>query len=86
MEPLARYAAVAGDTLLVCGAGLSGYGPDGTKRFHLFGQQDVPYVQILAGYVYLAAKNNTRYTIVDPHLGGVLKRVSTPNITTLADG
>jgi hypothetical protein len=86
MEPLARYAVVTGNTLLVCGAGLSGYGLDGTKRFHLFGQQDVPYVQILAGYVYLAAKNNTRYTILDPYLGGVLKRVSTPNITTLADG
>ncbi len=98
IEPRATSVAVADDTLLVCGAvwdpqrkrsegmGLSGYGPDGTKRFHLFGEAGVSYVQIVAGYAYLASQNNTRYTIIDPYLGAVVARVSTRATTTLADG
>jgi hypothetical protein len=96
IEPGATSVAVAGDRLLVSGGtwnepsgnegmGLSGYGPDGTKRFHLFGQAYV-YVELVGRYAYLPAANNTRYTIVDPRRGTVVARVSMRQTTTLADG
>jgi hypothetical protein len=96
IEPRATNVAVAGNRLLVFGGawdqqrqrtdgvGLSGYGPDGTRRFHLFGQAGV-YVELVGKYAYLAADDNTRYTIVDPRRGGVVARVITRAITTLAD-
>ena len=84
IEPLAWSVAVAGDTLVACGSGLSGYAADGTKRFHLLEGDDVPSVQVLGGYVYVAADNNTRYTIVNPELGTVVGSVRTTSITTLA--
>lgn len=98
IEPRATSVAVAGTTLLVCGAlwnperersegmGLSGYAQDGTRQFHLFGEASVPSVQVLGAYVYVASDNNTRYIIVDPRSGRIVARVSTPVVTTLAEG
>jgi hypothetical protein len=96
IEPRATSVAVAGNRLLVWGGvwdelnrsegmGLSGYGPDGAKRFHLFGQAYV-YVEHVGRYAYLPSADNTRYRIVDPRRGSVIARVSMRETTTLADG
>jgi hypothetical protein len=86
IDPNAWATVVAGDTLLVLGDGVSGYATDGTKKFEVLRSEKIEYVQVLGGYAYIAAENNTRYTILDPATGTIVKRVRTPTITTLAGG
>ena len=65
------------------GSGLTGYGSDGTLRFHLFGTDPVGLATVAGTYAYVA-NDFTHFQIVDTTSGKVIATPTTPQPTTLA--
>ena len=72
----------AGDRRLI-GSGLTGYGTDGTRRFHLFGSDPIAVSAIAGTYAYVTS-DASHFQIVDTTTGKVIGAPETVRPTTLA--
>jgi hypothetical protein len=97
LDPHASSLAVAGGGLLATGSdwdsrtrephgiGLVSYGPDGARRFHLFGDEAV-YVQAVGDRAIALRTGPPRYAVVDATTGRVLEDVNSGAVPLLLDG
>jgi hypothetical protein len=66
------------------GCGLTGYDADGTRRFHLLGEEPI-WIEALAGtYAYVGSDDLRTHRIVDTTTGKLLATVRTAKPTTIA--
>jgi hypothetical protein len=66
------------------GCGLTGYGADGTQRYHAFGEEPI-WIAALAGtYAYVGSEDLRLHRIVDTTTGKLLATVRTAKPTTIA--
>jgi hypothetical protein len=65
------------------GNGLTGYGTDGTRRFHLFGSDPIAIAAVAGTYAYITG-DASHYEIVDTMTGKVIGSPVTSRPTTLA--
>jgi hypothetical protein len=66
------------------GCGLTGYDADGTRRFHMLGEEPV-WIAALAGtYAYVGSEDLRTHRIVDTTTGKLLTTVRTAKPTTIA--
>jgi hypothetical protein len=54
------------------GTGLTGFGVDGTQRFHLFGSDPVGVAAIAGTYAYVPTGGYDKYTIIDTMAGKII--------------
>ena len=73
-----------GLTQTVTGHGLTGYTPDGNRRFHLFESEPVYVSAFVGSYAYVSSENSTRFKIVDVETGKVIGDVRMAKPTRLA--
>jgi hypothetical protein len=66
------------------GCGLTGYAVDGTRRYHVFGEQPI-WIAALAGtYAYVRSEDLRVHRVVDTTTGKLLATVRTAKPTTIA--
>jgi hypothetical protein len=65
------------------GSGLTAYGTDGTRRFHLFGSEPINIAAIAGTFAYITS-DATHFQIVDTMTGKIIGAASTSRPTTLA--
>jgi len=57
------------------GTGMTAYGPDGNRRFHLFGSRAILSVQALGRRAFIRG-TRSRYSVIDLNSGRVLRSIA----------
>jgi hypothetical protein len=88
LDPAVSEISLAHGALLAYGGsdgswrGLTAYGPDGRRRFHVLGARRVTFVQVVGRYGYVV-ENETTTFVVDVRAGRLVRKTTTANPTAV---